>query len=305
VSACCVGTGAFSRVSLKAILLWVALSPPSLAEPPELFLLETYPPERLEALSATTPVSDFSLTDWWFSEKYDGMRAYWDGKRLMSRQGNQIHAPEWFINSLPPFAVDGELWLARQAFAETMSIVRQQVPDERWHQITYQVFDVPGAKGGLSQRLAKMKRYLRTKAVESVMVVKQTRLRDSAQFKRLFERLQEKGAEGAVVRAPSQAYEAGRQSQALKVKLHQDAECRVQGYRPGKGRLQGMVGSLLCQPATDSQFDQPFSVGSGLSDQQRQNPPAIGEWVTFKYYGRTRYGKPRFPVFLRVRPDLP
>lgn len=302
---CWVWMGTFRRVFQKSILLWVALCLPSLAEPPKLFLLETYPPDRLEALSTTTPVPDFSLTGWWFSEKYDGMRAYWDGKRLWSRQGNPIQAPEWFIDALPPFALDGELWLDRQAFAETLSIVRQQVPDQRWNQITYQVFDVPDAQGGLSQRLAKMTRYLRTRDVESVAVVAQTRLRDSAHFKRLFERLQAKGAEGAVVRAPNQAYVSGRQDQALKVKLHQDAECRVQGYRPGKGRLQGMVGSLRCQPAADSGFDQPFSVGSGLSDRQRRNPPAIGEWITFKYYGRTRHGKPRFPVFLRARPDLP
>ncbi|WP_235584713.1 DNA ligase [Thiomicrospira sp. WB1] len=286
-------------------LLWlasVAMADP----PPNLFLLETYPPERLKALSPDKPVADFALTGWWLSEKYDGMRAYWDGEKLLSRQGNVIHAPDWFTEQWPSFALDGELWLERQAFAETMSIVRQTEPDERWRQVTFQVFDVPNAPGGLTQRLARLTRFLtQAPSISSLSVVKQIQLKDSAHFKQLFSRLQEKGAEGAVVRAPNQSYLSGRSDQALKVKLHQEAECQVQGYQPGRGRLEGMVGSLRCEPHSDSGFDSRFSVGSGLTDAQRKTPPKVGAWITFKYYGRTRHGKPRFPVFMRVRPDFP
>ena len=40
-------------------------------------------------------------TGWWISEKLDGIRAYWDGSRLLSRLGNPFHAPDWFIDGLP------------------------------------------------------------------------------------------------------------------------------------------------------------------------------------------------------------
>ena len=45
-----------------------------------------------------------------------------------------------------------------------------------------------------------------------------------------------------------------------------------------------------------------FAIGSGLSDELRRHPPAIGARITFKYYGLTVNGKPRFPVYWRERP---
>jgi DNA ligase-1 len=44
-----------------------------------------------------------------------------------------------------------------------------------------------------------------------------------------------------------------------------------------------------------------FKIGSGFDLKERKNPPAIGSIITFRYKEMTKYGKPRFPVFLRVR----
>jgi DNA ligase-1 len=41
------------------------------------------------------------LSGWHLSEKLDGVRAYWDGERFLSRLGNIFHAPEWFLEGLP------------------------------------------------------------------------------------------------------------------------------------------------------------------------------------------------------------
>ena len=87
-------------------------------------------------------------TGWWVSEKYDGLRAYWDGQKLWSRKGNLMHAPEYFLAELPrDIALDGELWIGHGQFEETMSIVRSETPDERWKRIRYMVFDAPQAEG--------------------------------------------------------------------------------------------------------------------------------------------------------------
>jgi DNA ligase-1 len=40
---------------------------------------------------------DQSLDGWLLSEKLDGVRAYWDGQQLWTKNGNPIYAPEWFI----------------------------------------------------------------------------------------------------------------------------------------------------------------------------------------------------------------
>ena len=34
-----------------------------------------------------------SLADYWVSEKYDGVRGYWDGKGLWTRHGTRVQAP--------------------------------------------------------------------------------------------------------------------------------------------------------------------------------------------------------------------
>jgi DNA ligase-1 len=63
---------------------------------------------------------------WWMSEKLDGVRAYWDGKQLLSRLGNVLHAPDYFTKGLPAHPLDGELFLARKSFQKTVAIVRRQ-----------------------------------------------------------------------------------------------------------------------------------------------------------------------------------
>ncbi|MDP3031565.1 MAG: DNA ligase, partial [Rhodocyclaceae bacterium] len=56
------------------------------------------------------------VSQYWVSEKLDGVRAYWDGRQLRFRSGNVILAPAWFIAALPAHSLDGELWLGRGTF---------------------------------------------------------------------------------------------------------------------------------------------------------------------------------------------
>ncbi|MFZ1220584.1 MAG: hypothetical protein WAO00_14920, partial [Chthoniobacterales bacterium] len=91
---------------------------------------------------------------WWMSEKYDGLRAWWDGRKLWSRKGNLIHAPDYFLAELPrDIVLDGELWIGHGKFEETMSIVRSETPDERWNRVRYMVFDAPQAPGLFEERM--------------------------------------------------------------------------------------------------------------------------------------------------------
>ena len=93
-------------------------------------------------------------TGWWMSEKYDGLRGYWDGRKLWTRQGNLIHAPDYFLSELPrDVALDGELWIGHGKFEETVSTVRSDTPDDRWKNVHFMVFDAPQAKGGFEQRM--------------------------------------------------------------------------------------------------------------------------------------------------------
>src|SRR6266567_7630577 len=97
------------------------------------------------------------LSGWWMSEKLDGVRAFWDGKQFLSRQGNLFHAPQWFVEGLPAAALDGELWIERKKFQRTVSIVRRQDKTDLWKEVKFLVFDAPAAAGAFETRLDSLK----------------------------------------------------------------------------------------------------------------------------------------------------
>jgi ATP-dependent DNA ligase len=102
-------TPTYAKVSMKKIIkILCLLCLPSLllaANKPDLFLLKTYDDKK-------------SVVGWVMSEKFDGIRGFWNGKQLLTRGGQQIITPDWFIENYPPFSIDGELWTKRGDFEE-------------------------------------------------------------------------------------------------------------------------------------------------------------------------------------------
>lgn len=238
-------------------------------------------------------------TGWWISEKYDGMRARWDGRILWTRGGGQIHAPDYFLAELPAdVELDGELWMGRGKFEETVSVARSANPDERWRRMQFMIFDAPTAKGVFEQRMEFLKRTLPASA-KHVRQAPQSLCRGSQHLIAERDRIVAAGGEGLMIRKPESDYEPGRSPTLLKVKPFDDAEAKVIAHKPGKGRFAGKLGSLRVR----SPDGREFSVGTGLTDAQRQAPPPIGTVITYRYRGLTKNGLPRFPSFLRIRRD--
>jgi DNA ligase-1 len=233
------------------------------------------------------------------SEKYDGLRAYWDGHQLWTRQGNLIHAPDYFLSELPrDVALDGELWTGHGRFEEAVSIVRSEIPDDRWQRVHFMVFDAPQTKGRFEERM----QFLHATLPERnrfVRVVSQDRCRGVTQLLAERDRIVEAGGEGLMLRQPESLYEAKRSPTLLKVKPYDDAEATIIGYEPGEGKYAGKLGALRVRTRDGREF----SVGSGLSDSERNTPPPVGTVITYRFRGVTANGTPRFPSFLRVRRD--
>lgn len=232
------------------------------------------------------------------SEKLDGIRAYWNGKKLLSRSGREFNVPKWFTKSFPPFEIDGELWTKRGDFEHISSITSKKTPHNGWREITYNIFEVPNQKGGLKQRLKVLKEFLQANPSRYIKIIKQTTCKDKKHLKKFLKEIEGKGGEGVVLREPNAPYIAKRTSKALKLKSFQDDECQVIGYKKGKGKYKESFGSILCKYRGDV-----VAIGSGFSQKDRQNPPKIGDTITFKYQGLTKNKKPRFPVFLRIRDE--
>ena len=97
----------------------------------------------------------------------------------------------------------------------------------------------------------------------------------------------------------SAPYTTGRSDVLLKFKSLADAEAQVIGHVQGKGKYAGMTGALEVRTADGQQF----RLGTGLSDEERKNPPAIGTIVTYTFRDVTPSGKPRFASYLRIAPE--
>lgn len=250
-------------------------------------------------LLAHTWGNDVDLTDWWMSEKLDGVRAYWDGKQFISRQGNVYHAPDFFTAGLPDAPLDGELWLARKAFQRCVSIVRRQDKSEHWRSIRFLAFDMPAAGGAFEERLEELRERLASNRPEFAEVHQHFRCRGVDHLREELAKVEAQGGEGLMLRQPGSHYEAGRSTTLLKVKTFHDAEARVVEHLAGAGRHKGRLGALSVELPDGTTF----SVGTGFSDAQRENPPAVGSIITFRYQELSDRGVPRFPSFVRVRQD--
>jgi DNA ligase-1 len=242
-----------------------------------------------------------AVRDYWVSEKYDGVRGYWDGEKLLSRSGAVIVAPAWFTANWPKTPMDGELWVGHGQFELASGIVRQQSGDDQaWRQIRYMVFDLPAQPGTFDQRIPVLQRVVAGLDQAWVQAVRQFKVADEAELKRRLDEVVHGGGEGLVLHRGASHYHAGRDDDLLKLKPYDDAEAKVVGYSPGKGKYDGMMGSLLMEMPDGTRF----RIGGGFTDEQRRHPPPVGSTVTFRYQGTTSSGKPRFSRFLRVRDEL-
>jgi DNA ligase-1 len=235
------------------------------------------------------------------SEKFDGVRAVWDGARLRFRSGLVVAAPEWFLRRLPAQPLDGELWLGRRRFERLSGIVRRITPnDDEWHQVRYLVFELPETSGDFRSRAAQMIAIASRAAWPPLQAVAQARVVDREALRRRLDAVLRKGGEGLVLHRADAPYETGRTDALLKLKPVNDADAVVIGHVGGHGRHAGRLGALRVR-CDDGLV---FLLGTGLSDAQRDNPPPLGRMVTFTYRGTTRDGVPRFASFLRVRADV-
>lgn len=271
--------------SLTLITLFFLTSPISATEDTEMMLPKVY--EKQE------------LIDWMWSEKLDGIRGRWTGKEMLTKGGNKINIPQYFINNFPPFPLDGEIWGGRQTFEKTSSIIKTSSYDKGWDKLQYGIFDAPEQDVIIEDRLEKAKKWFAAHPSEYAFIIPQHKLSNKEELAEKLSEIERLGGEGIIVVKRGSIYTNGRSVDILKVKNFEDAEAIVIGYTPGKGKHQGKMGSLIVELVKDRKIV--FKIGTGFSDDVRESPPPIGAMVTFKYTGNYISGIPKFPSYVRVR----
>lgn len=247
------------------------------------------------------------------SEKFDGVRAIWDGVKLKSRTDKDIHAPKWYLNFLPiDMALDGELYLKRGSFEETTSIVSKKIPvNEEWKKIKYMIFDAPSLNEPFTQRLQIVNNYVKmqcenAKNMCSLRTVDHVQINSINQMKAMFNNIIKKGGEGIMLRVANSKYEQKRSKTLLKVKPTDDAEAIITNMIEGKGKDVGTMGALKVKLQKNPAIE--FKIGTGFTSNLRKmfwnkKNNYIGNVVTFGYKGLTTKGIPRHPSFMRLRSD--
>lgn len=272
------------RVCIRFLLLFIIQS--AVGNPPDLMLLQSYDKQN--------------ISGWVMSEKLDGVRGYWDGQQLYTRQNQLLTPPHYFLHNFPPFAIDGELFSERGQFEKISSIVRSQ-KDKGWEDLALYVFDVPYAQGNLHERLAVLAQYLKDHPTAHIKIIPQIPVQSTQHLQAFLAEVEQLGGEGVVVRNPNAPYEFGkRSSQILKVKTALDEECTVIEHHRGKGQFENIMGSLTCENHRGR-----FKIGSGFNLEERTNPPPIGSVITYRYRGLTNSGKPRFATYWRETKNYP
>ena len=247
-----------------------------------------------------SPVED--ITNYLVSEKLDGVRGYWDGNQLFTRQGKRIFSPEWFTRHWPANAMDGELWMARGQFQPLLSCVTRHKPDEVetsscWRQVSFKVFDLTNSAKTFTQRFERIKQLVVASPSPYLSFIKQQQITTIVALENTLSAVINKGGEGLMLHHANAFYTIGRNPAVMKLKRYQDTEATIIGFSEGKGKYQGKVGALIVKTSSGVTF----KIGSGLSDVLRSKPPAIGTLISFKYNGLTQAGIPRFARFWRIK----
>jgi len=267
-------------------------------------------------------------SSWLLSEKLDGERAWWDGgvsrglitipwrrrakmdgiepcTGLWTGNGNIIHAPDWFLDSLPAGVIlDGELWAGRGGFQQVMSAVRKKTPvDWEWRKIKFMVFDAPTCDEIFQTRkidIPTCKMIIRrddcvslfaeqggmwlsgTRTVrESMSLLGQLTVEDcwaplryreiGFDLDKTAEDIYAQGGEGLIIRDPSRGWTPNRVPWIVKVKREQDGEGVIWGFVTGKGKYLGMLGSIEVAATLSDQSSQTVVFNlSGFTDEERR-----------------------------------
>jgi DNA ligase-1 len=259
-----------------------------------------YPSNPPQIQLANIYHQDIDIKNYFVSEKLDGVRAYFDGKNLISREGNIYNAPSWFTKDFPSEHLEGELWIGRQKFELVSGIVRKEIPvDVEWQQVCLMLFDMPKNPAIFSKRLSDMQKLVEKSNSKYLKVIPQERISDKKVLMLKLQEINKNGAEGLMLHRADSLYQATRNDDLLKLKTHFDAEAKVIAYVAGKGKYQGMMGAIIVENEDKIRF----KIGGGFLDEQRKNPPKIGSVITYKYFGKTKNNIPRFASFMRVREE--
>eukprot|EP01114_Cavostelium_apophysatum_P018467 TRINITY_DN5712_c0_g1_i3.p1 TRINITY_DN5712_c0_g1~~TRINITY_DN5712_c0_g1_i3.p1 ORF type:complete len:458 (-),score=93.25 TRINITY_DN5712_c0_g1_i3:618-1991(-) len=207
----------FPNISIEETLIHSKPIPdelPSFIEIAQHFMLTTdWDPEICK---------DFS--GWLMSEKYDGTRAYWNGKNFFQRNGGIIISPRKFRQKMPSLPLDGELWTGKHTFSKFQNYIASQYHhdhkevENEWTDVTYHVFDAPSQAILPLEKRLEIARTLIPTDEPRIKMVSMEICRGNEHLMQTLVDVVDDGGEGVVLRKPDSEYKSGKSSEWIRVK---------------------------------------------------------------------------------------
>ena len=275
------------------------------------------------------------------SSKLDGFRVIWDGgvsrgypkadvpwanhdkdsryveqpiaTGLWTRYGNVVHAPDWFLDLLPRYPMDGELWSPDLSRQQIRSICSTRDPGDGWKGITYQVFNLVLARVWLGEGRINNPNFSKTICSASIdwyirrggsiflmqdfetsyeqmlsstwskhiklVLQKRLTINYAEEIEQMLEvEMAKEHGEGLIITDPRGRMAMKRVKTSLKVKPNDDSEARVIGYVAGRetdkgSRLLGKLGCLIVRWGSEV-----FEL-SGFTDAERTLSPRARDYA--------------------------
>ena len=305
----------------------------------------------LATLGSAADVEDDD--DWAFELKWDGVRtiAVVDGSdvELFSRSGRPVAAtyPEVTealagLQPEQPLVLDGEIVALGRRGAPDFSLLQHRIQLSRSAEITAAreevpvrllVFDVlrAGGKDLIGSGYARRRELLQDLGLDDLDSV-DVPAAVEGDLDAAIAQSRDRGLEGVVAKRLGSRYLPGRRSGSwIKIKHLAAQSVVIGGWRPGRGRRSGSIGSLLVGIPEDGGVTYVGRVGSGFGERDlheleqrlgrlgRKTSPFTevprdverdAQWVTPKLVGEVTYaeltasGHLRHPVWKGLRTDL-
>jgi DNA ligase-1 len=255
-----------------------------------------------------------NVTGWYYSEKLDGVRALWCPKRygFFSRSNKPLNVPTSWQHIMRNVGIplDGEFFMGRGRFQDTVSAVRKKSPtEEDFKGVEYVVFDyiphrlLTPSSSCLHSPVPFSTRINHCKQATLQLGDKRVRTLDHhivdcmGDVVNEYDRIMSSGGEGIMFRNPHMEYEFKRSSNLLKWKNNIDGKATVTELQAGEGKHEGRLGALVVM---DNDTGAEFKVGTGFSDDEREQKWPMGTVIRWRAMELTRGGIPRFPVFVCI-----
>jgi len=228
---------------------------------------------------------------WFWSEKMDGIRGYWDGSNMFSKEGNYINTPASIRSQLPDFPLDGELWMGRNSFYEC----KRKMLTGDWSGVSYNIFDAPKFPGSFSERLQHLRSTI--KQSEAVKVVDMKQCSGIDQLWSLLREIVREGGEGIVLRKDGSPYIGGRSENLLRVKpLFMDVVQIIENEEMVEEN-----GAFVFKPAlVRNSWGAEFRLFQRISEKRFRHFHDSNRSLVIAFNSVTTQGNPRNPVVLEV-----